>query len=421
LGDSGKGRGKGRRGAAIAATSFALILAACSHAPRTASPAASQSVVLISIDGFRADYLDQYAPPHLLDIARRGVRARWLQPATPTLTFPNHYSIATGLYPAHHGIVNNHFRDPVDSAWFHYNDSMLVRQSRWWGGEPLWVTAEKQGVRAGSYFWVGSEASIEGVRPTFSKHFRELPPGAERADTVLAWLTRPDSLRVRLALLYFSAVDHMAHDSGPGSPAVHAAILGVDSAIGRLVGGIEAAGLGDRVNVIVVSDHGMAPTDSAHAIVVDDYIDPARYEAASLSPFLAVRPLDGNIPAALAALRRIPHLTVFPIDSTPAYWHYRSNPRMAPIVGVFDQGWVANTRDFFRRHPPRKHGGEHGYDVSVPAMHALFVAEGPAFRHGHLVPPFGNIHVYDLICRILGLAPAPNDGSPDSTRALLAP
>lgn len=398
----------------------ALVLASCAHAPRTThnAPSAQQSVVLISIDGFRADYLETIRPPHLLELAARGVRARWLQPATPTLTFPNHYTIATGLYPAHHGIVNNHFRDPSDGAWFHYNDSLLVRQSRWWGGEPLWVTAEKQGMHAGAYFWVGSEAAIEGVRPTFYKAFSERPTGAERADTILAWLTRGDSLQVRLALLYFSAVDHNAHDSGPASPEVRAAVLGVDSAIGRLVGGIRAAGLEDRVNIIVVSDHGMAPTDTNHVVVVDDYVDPSKYEVATASPFLAVRPLDGDTIAALAAIRRMPHVRVYPRDSVPAYWHYTGNPRIPPILGVFDDGWVANTRDFFRRHPPRKHGGEHGYDVTDPNMHALFVAAGPAFRHDKVVPAFGNIHIYDLVCRILGVAPAPNDGSPDSTRSL---
>ncbi len=163
-----------------AALFLAALLAGCSHAPRTTHdvPSSSQKVVLISIDGFRADYLETIRPPHLLALAARGVRARWLVSATPTLTFPNHYTIATGLYPAHHGIVNNHFRDPADGAWFHYNDSLLVRQSRWWGGEPLWVTAEKQGMHAGAFFWVGSEAAIEGVRPTFYKAYSERPTGA---------------------------------------------------------------------------------------------------------------------------------------------------------------------------------------------------------------------------------------------------
>ncbi len=405
------------RAAVIGVTT--LTVGACArHAAGAAAPSGGQSVVIVSIDGFRADYLDTMDPPHLRALAAAGVRARWLQPAMPTLTFPNHYTIVTGLYPAHHGIVNNHIADP-DGAWFHYNDSLEVRESRWWEGEPIWVTAERQGLRTGAFFWVGSEAAIEGVRPTFYKHYDERVPGAARVDTVLAWLARADTLRVRLALLYFSAVDHAAHDSGPGSPDARGAVMGVDSAIGRLVGGIAALGLADRVNVIVVSDHGMAPTNAQRVVVLDDYLDPSAFEVASISPFLALRPKNGNVPAALAALRRVPHLAVFPRDSTPERWHYRGNPRIADIVGVLDEGWVAGTREYFARRPPRAHGGEHGYDENAPSMRALFVAAGPAFRRGALAAPFGNVHLYDLVCAILGLTPAPNDGSLDSVRTLL--
>ena len=341
-----------------------------------------------------------------------------MQPMMPTLTFPNHYTLVTGLTPVHHGIVNNNFRDSV-FGWFRYQDSVIARQSQWWGGEPVWVTAERQGVRAGMFFWVGSEVVIQGVRPTFYKHYDERVPYATRVDTVLTWLSRTDSLRVRLASLYFNNVDHMSHDSGPGSPQALAAALAVDSAIGRLVEGLRRMGLEDRVNVIVVSDHGHAPTDTAHVVVVDDYLDPAMLEVATPSPFVALRPRDGDVPRALTALRRVPHLTVYPRDSTPEPWRYRGNPRVSEIVGVMDENWVLGTRAFFALHPARIHGGEHGYDNILASMQAMFVAAGPAFRRGAVVAPFQNIHVYDLLCGILGLTPAPNDGSPDSTRALL--
>lgn len=397
----------------------ALLTLATGCGPGRVAPAGEQSVVIISIDGFRADYLDEMHPPHLTALAARGVRARWLQPSTPTLTFPNHYTIVTGLTPAHHGIVNNHIKDPADGAWFHYTDSMAVRQSRWWGGEPLWVTAERQGVRSGAFFWVGTEATIGGRWPTFWKKYDDTFPGVARSDTILAWLTRNDSLRVRLALLYFSAVDHMAHDSGPGAPETRAAIMGVDSAIGRLVGGIDAAGLSDRVNIIVVSDHGMAPTNRERVVVLDDYVEPAMFDVVSVSPFLAVGARNGNVRAALAALRRVPHLTVYPRDSVPARWRYTGNPRIPPIVGTADEGWVLGTREYFARRPPRAHGGDHGYEADAVSMRALFVAAGPAFKQGRVVEPFTNVHIYDLACAILGLTPAPNDGSPDSTRSLL--
>lgn len=408
-----------RHGVAVVTLVAAGFAAACARGAGRTAPAGGQSVVLVSIDGFRSDYLERYAPPHLNALAAAGVRARWLVPSTPTLTFPNHYTIVTGLYPAHHGIVNNRFRDPSDGAQFVYTDSNDVRESRWWGGEPIWVTAEKQGERAGSFFWVGSEAAIQGVRPTFWKKYDDNFSAAARTDSVVDWVTRGDSLRVRVALLYFAIVDHTAHDSGPDNPATRAAVLGIDSAVGRLVGGLREKGLEDRVNVIVVSDHGMSPTSPERTLMLDDYLDPSAYDAASSAPFLALTPRDGNVAAALATLRRVPHLTVYARDSTPEAWHYRANPRIPPVVGVWDDGWLGGTRDFYRRHPPRAHGGEHGYGAETESMRALFVAAGPAFRQGVIAEPFRNIHVYDLMCAILGLRPAPNDGSLDSVRTLL--
>jgi len=398
-----------------------LLAAACSGShPAPPPPPAQQAVVLVSIDGFRADYLDRYAAPHLRALAARGVRARWLQPVMPTLTFPNHYSIVTGLYPAHHGIVNNDFVDPSDGARFHFTDPLAAAASRWWGGEPLWVTAEKQGVRAATFFWVGSEAEIDGTRPTFYRRYDDAFPAAARVDTVLAWLSGADGPVIRFATLYFSTVDHSGHEVGPDDPEVGAAILTVDSAVGRLVGGIRALGLADRVNVIVVSDHGMSATSADHVVFLDDYLDPQRVEAVSVTPFFAGRARDGDDRGLLQALRRVPHLTVYPRDSTPARWHYDGgNPRISPVLGVVDDGWRLTTHAYVASHPLRAHDGMHGFDNADPAMRATFIAAGPAFRTADLVPPFQNIHIYDLVCAILGLRPAPNDGSLDSVRALL--
>lgn len=403
-----------------AVTAVTLLLAvACARGPGRASPSGEQSVVIVSIDGFKPEYLERYHPPHLNALAAAGVRARWMTPVTPTLTFPNHYTLVTGLYPAHHGVVNNRFSDPADGARFLYTDSMHVRQSRWWGGEPIWVTAEKQGMRAGAFFWVGSEAAIQGTRPTFWKRYDDNVSAAARTDSVVAWLSRADTLRVRIALLYFNAVDNAGHDSGPGHPYTGAAVLGIDSAIGRLVGGLRAQGLENRVNVIVVSDHGQAPTAPERVVILDDYFDPAAYESPSITPFLAVTPRNGDVAAGLAAWRRVPHLTVYARDSTPTSWHYRGNPRIPPIVGIWDEGWLGGSREFYARRPPRAHGGDHGYGADTESMRALFIAAGPAFKRGAVVEPFANIHVYNLTCAILGLRAAPNDGSPDSVLSLL--
>lgn len=404
----------------LAVTAVTLLLvAACGRRVDTPSPAGEQSVVLLSIDGFRSEYLDRYAAPHLRALAHAGVRARWMEPSFPVLTFPNHYTIVTGLTPAQHGIVSNTMVDPQDGARFRMNDTVQIRRSAWWGGEPVWVTAEQQGVRAASYFWPGSEATIRGHWPTFWKPYEEDVPLAARVDTVLAWLTRPDSLRPRFITVYFSTVDHEGHDSGPESDAVRAAVLSVDSAVGRLVGGLAAEGLSSRVNLVVVSDHGMAETSPDRLVYLDDYIERNRVDALSLGAFIAVNPRDGDTTGLLRALRTAPHLQVYLRDSTPDRWRYRGNPRIPAIIGVPDEGWLLTTRAARAAVRDPRVGGAHGYLTSDTSMHALFIASGPAFRRGAMVAPFRNVHVYELLCAVLGLRPAPNDGSLDSVRTLL--
>jgi predicted AlkP superfamily pyrophosphatase or phosphodiesterase len=371
-------------------------------------------VVLVSLDGFRADYLTSFPVENLRALAARGVRARWMQPSMPTLTFPNHYTMVTGLYPEHHGIVNNVMVDPGDQMQFSYKDSISDGSSRWWGGEPIWSTAEKQGVHSASFFWPGSEAEIAGKRPTFWKKYQESFPNAARVDTVLAWLSRNDALRPHFVSLYFSLVDHAGHDFGPWSPQTRNAAITADSMVGRLVEGVAGLGLTDSVDIVVVADHGMAPTPETHKVVLDDHMPPALLEIIQLSPFLAANARNGDVKAALAALRHVPHLMVFEKDSTPARWHYRDHRRIPQIVGVMDEGyelWIHG------RSPPKL--GDHGFDNIAPSMHALFVAAGPAFKSGVVAEPFQNIHIYDLLCTILGLRSAPNDGKIDSVKALL--
>ena len=398
---------------------IAVTLASTACAPSRTAPEPAQSVVLVSIDGFRSEYLDWYEAPHLKALAARGVRARWLEPSFPVLTFPNHYTIVTGLVPARHGVVANRMRD-ASGARFQLSDSAAVGDSRWWGGEPLWVTAERSGVRSGTFFWPGSEAEIGGIRPTFWKSFRDDVPLADRVDTVLAWLTRPDSLRPRLVTVYLSNVDHAGHDFGPRSAEARAAVLAADSAIGRLTGGLAAHGVAGRVNVVVVSDHGMAETNVDRVVILDDLIDRATIDAVETGATIMINPLDGDTGRVLRALRASPRLQVYRADSLPVSWRFQGQPRIPAVVGVPDAGWLLLSRrtfDAFRA--ARSTGGTHGYQPADTSMHALFIAAGPAFRQGRVVAPFGNTHVYQLLCAVLGLPPAPNDGSLDSVRTML--
>ncbi|MDX1545586.1 MAG: ectonucleotide pyrophosphatase/phosphodiesterase [Rhodothermales bacterium] len=402
-----------------------LVQRAC-QAPRlphaeTAEAGPGPTVLMISIDGFRADYLDRYEAPTLARLAREGVRAEALIPAFPTKTFPNHYTLVTGLYPSHHGIVANTMYDPVFDAGFSLGDREAVRDARWWEGEPLWVTAERQGRRTAPYFWPGSEAAIQGVRPTYWKVFDDRVPGAQRVDDVLGWLALPAEERPAFLTLYFSDVDHAGHDYGPDAPETAAAVRRVDGYLARLVDGLAARGLLDAINLIVVSDHGMAATAPDRAVFLDDYIDLDDVRVVDWSPVAALIPAPGRLEAVVEGLRAAPHLAVYPAGERPVHWHHEGHRRIPPVLAVAEPGWVITTRASFERDPQRFSGGTHGYDNHTPSMQALFVARGPAFAQGLRAGPFENVHVYNLAAAILGLEPAPNDGDLDAVRHLLRP
>lgn len=401
-----------------------VLLAACSSTAPSPSPApvavargGDQAVVLVSLDAFRWDYLDRPAAKNLRALAARGVRAERMIPSFPSLTFPNHYTLVTGLYPEHHGIVANNIRDSLLGT-FRISDSLAVTDARWWGGEPIWVTAVRQGRQAGSVFWPGSEAAIGGVRPSRWMKFNDTYSNPARVDSVLTWLTLPAGKAMSLVTLYYSDVDHAGHTTGPATPAVDSAIARVDSMVGLLVKGIEARGLSGRVNVIILADHGMTPLAADRAIFLDDYISMNDVDVVDWSPVGALRPKPGRLEEVYAKLKNAnPHLAVYRKGEVPARFHYNVNPRITPLVLIAADEWTITTRSRFAARPPS--GGMHGYDNQLLSMGAMFVAAGPAFKSGITVKPFQNIHVYDLLCNILGLTPAPNDGSMDSTRVML--
>lgn len=386
----------------------------------TRAAAAPPRVLLISFDGFRADYVDRPGAVHLRRLAARGVRAERMIPAFPSKTFPNHYTIVTGLTPEHHGIVANVMRDPVLGV-FRMSDTSAVREARWWGGEPIWVTAETQGRRTASYFWPGSEAAIGGVRPTWYERFDEDRPNARRVQQVLKWLAMPADSAPALITLYFSDTDTDGHAFGPLAPQTDSAIARVDAALGTLMDGVDRLGLRDVVNIIVVADHGMAESGGQRLIVLDDYLDLSTVEVLDWTPVAAIVPRDGDVERVRRALAgRHPHLQVHRRGEVPARFHYTANPRITPIVAVADEGWTITDRATLARRGPAGYDlGQHGYDPELASMGAAFVAAGPGIAEGRRVPPFRNVHVYALMAHLLGLRPAATDGSIDSVRALL--
>lgn len=409
---------------------FALLVAAILIVAADAGPRAQPGdpiVVLVSFDGWRWDYIDRANVPNLKRLAARGVRAKELVPSFPSLTFPNHYTLVTGLYPGHHGIVSNTMSTPSMAQKFSLTSS-AVRDAAWWGGEPVWVTAIRQQRRAMDMFWPGSEAPIGGIRPTRWWPFDGSVPNATRVSRVLDWLALPDGERPNLVTLYFQEVDHIGHVSGPDSPEVREAAAHLDDALGQLLAGIERLGLTNRTNLVVVSDHGMAPHADDQMIFLDSAIDPTTINVIETGELFQAAPPPGresdagSIETLYRSLHgRLPHLTVYKRDEIPARYHYREHPHVSPIVGVPDEGWIVTTREReARRKPdadPRR--GTHGYDPALRSMHALFVAAGPGVRDGILAEPFENIHVYDFLCGLLKVAPAKNDGDPAVTRRFL--
>jgi predicted AlkP superfamily pyrophosphatase or phosphodiesterase len=381
------------------------------------------TLLLISLDGWRWDYHTRSRVPNLRTLMARGVSAEGLIPSFPTKTFPNHYTLVTGRYPGHHGVVGNSMRDPRTGRIFSMSKREEVSNPMWWGGEPIWNTVQRAGGKAGAMFWPGSEAPINGVRPTYWIPYQHEMPNDARVDRVLAWLDLPPADRPAFLTLYFSDVDGAGHSFGPSSPELVRALESVDGSLGRLLRGLQQRGLMEQINIIVTADHGMAETSRQRVVFVDDLVTPADGEIVDLNPTLGVWPRAGREEAVYRKLVAAhPRLTVYRRANTPEHWHYRNHERIPPIVAVADEGWSvmrrANVIEAFAA-SVRRVGGNHGYDPHVKSMQALFVAAGPAFRRNVVVPPFENVDVYELMCQVLGVQPAPNDGDPTVAASIL--
>ncbi|HVE55837.1 MAG TPA: ectonucleotide pyrophosphatase/phosphodiesterase [Pyrinomonadaceae bacterium] len=381
------------------------------------------TVILISLDGFRYDYLEKFSPPTLNKLARTGVRAKWMIPSFPTKTFPNHYTIATGLYPAHHGIVENNVYD--FGTVFTMSKREEVQNPRWWLGEPIWVTAEKQGQIAASYFFVGTETKIEDTQPTFWRAWNGTVPPQMRVDKVLGWLDLPQKERPTMITLYFSDVDDAGHAFSPDAEETKYAVLNVDGYIERLVSGLKARKIDKNVNIIIVSDHGMAPVNLRNTTFLDDSFD---FDLAEkilwTNEIVQIFPNPGKTDEIFSKINNLKHATCWKKADIPARLHYQDSPRIAPIVCSSEEGWMTTshkryeewTADLDDLDKPR---GAHGYDNRYQSMQATFIAHGAAFKRGFITEPFENIQVYNLMCRILGLTPAKNDGNLDAVQNML--
>jgi alkaline phosphatase D len=369
------------------------------HGPNAPQELSKPYVILVSLDGFRYDYAKKYRAEHLLALAAQGTSApEGMLPSYPSITFPNHYTIVTGLYPEHHGIVANSFYDPARKEIYTYRDNKTVTDGTWYGGTPLWVLAEQQGMRSASFFWVGSEADIQGVRPSYYLKFDGSFPNGKRVEQVLAWLHLPPEQRPHFITLYFADTDTAGHRYGPDSSQVADAVHELDSEVGKLMDGIKESRL--PVDLIVLADHGMVEVKGA-AIRLDQYGLNLSWMATTVGSGLYAKSEEDAQKAYEAMRGKSDKFVVYRRAEVPANLHFDSNAREGdPVVVPTGPYFITATTDL-AEHPPV---GMHGYDVAhMPEMKAIFVAAGPDIRAGIVLEPFENINVYPLIAKILGL------------------
>ena len=387
--------------------------------PKSGPGPSTDPVILISIDGFRADYLDRGLTPTLASLAASGVRADALKPSFPTLTFPNHYTLVTGLYPDHHGIVDNRMVDPASGKTFVYKDQQSIADPSWWGGEPLWVSVEKQGRHAATMFWPGTDVAIDGVRPNHWLHFDGRMSPDRRVDQLLTWFDLRGDLKPAFFTLYLEQVDHTGHDHGPDSPEVDAALREIDGALARLVTGLKQRGAFAHTNIVIVSDHGMTASSADRLIYLDDVVNAADANVVTYGILSGINPKPGHTDAVEHALLAThDHMSCWRKSEVPARLHYGTNPRIPALLCLADDGWLITSHGAAKKR--RKFSlGEHGYDNDDPMMRALFVAHGLAFKPGLRVPEFDNVDVYALLAHLLAIRPQPNDGDEAVGSAML--
>ena len=393
------------------------------NAPNTPTQQAKHYVVLVSLDGFRYDYAKKYDAKNLLSFAKLGASApEGMVPSYPSVTFPNHYTLVTGLYPEHHGIVANSFYDPVRKQRYSYTDPETVTDGSWYSGTPLWVLSEQQGMHSACFFWPGSEAAIQGVRPSYYLHFDTHFPDEKRIDQVVEWLKLPPEQRPHFITLYYAEPDHSGHQFGPDSPEVRDAVRHVDGLIGKLKRDLDALHL--PIDLIVVSDHGMEKVQGTW-IDLDKYADLTNFETdgAFLYPKGDAAEAEATAEKAYNQLKKADsRFTVYRRAKVPANLDFNQNPREGDPVIVPTGPYIIRAHAPYEVTSPRPPPlGMHGYDpATMKSMRAIFYAVGPDIRPDSTVKPFENVNIYPLVAHILGLVPPKVDGSLNVLSGILA-
>ncbi len=381
------------------------------------------TVIMISIDGFRFDYLEKFQPPHLLKIAQAGVRAEGLRPSFPSLTFPNHITLVTGLTPGRHGIVSNVFYDEKTKEKYNpFSKPTTINKSSWYEADAIWTIAAKNQMLSAVYFWVGSEANIGGKDPTYFIPYSDEPSSLDRVNQVIEWLELPKEVRPHYLGLYFSDVDSKGHKFGPNSEEVRSSLLEIDSAIGVLNNYVESKNL--PVNFVIVSDHGMLDLDPTKTISVADMTSTSGFQIADRGPsFMLYSDDEEKISKAYSDIKAKEDGTfkVYLRKDVPAELKYKHSTKVGDIVLIAEPPYYITDKNFSSG-PATSSKATHGWKPTEPMMKGLFIAKGPQIKKGIKIPAFDNVHVAPFVLNLLKLPiPKDLDGSPEHLSPILAP
>ncbi len=377
--------------------------------------------ILISFDGFRHDYMDRGITPNLWKIANNGVKASSLRPVYPSKTFPNHISIITGMYPENHGIIANTFYDPFTKETYKINDSVQVKNARWYKGEAFWETAQRNGIIAASFFWPGSEVELDYRRPKYYKTYDHDFSYKGRVDGVISWLQLPYTERPKFLTVYFDATDSYAHNYGPDSDSTNYAIALLDSMAGYLTSQLAQINLLDSTNLIFVSDHGMTNMDTTKYIDVEAILGDEKVEMWNWGTYCLIQPNKNRINEAYNRLKANEnHYKVYKKSEVPDFYHFTNNPMFSDLILITDLGWEAGNTKGRKNFVRWNAKGNHGYEKDVMDMHGYFVAMGPSFKKNFRTGTLWNIDIYPLLCEIYNI-PVRNgiDGKAERIRFLL--
>ncbi len=372
----------------------------------TAYPQSQPYVILVSFDGFRWDYLNRGITPNLEKIKNDGVSAISLRPVFPSKTFPNHLSIITGMYAENHGIISNSFPNFEKNYWYRMSDTSAVRDSKWYLGEAFWETAERQGIRTASYFWPGSELSLEHRHPSYREFYEHERPYAQRVEGVINWLNLPYEERPHFITLYFDDTDTYGHKFGTNSSELNEAIMRLDTIAAKLMKGLADIGMKDSVNVIFLADHGMTDVSEEKVVNIENMVKDYNCRFMDDGPLMQVELPAGSVMEVYEILKRNEsHYKVYLKKDIPEYFHYNKNPLTFSILLVAEIGWslTRNKKPNYGRS-----GGNHGYDNNHLDMHGIFIADGPAFKNNYKTGTLWNIDVYPLLCKIFNIYPRTN-------------